>query len=129
MKWSPIFVATFADVETVRMMTHCKGGLDWERGRSLARHAWQTRDRRRRIEKFLITIDDRRERHRQIEKFLARIEDREPPEITSHKFEVDGQVIEEPAPAPAPSAKTKRAKPRRPKVVPADSNDDRPEVA
>jgi hypothetical protein len=61
------------------MTTHCEGGLDWERGRSLARHAWQTRDRRHRLEEF-----------------LANIEDREPPEITSYHFEVDGQVIEEP---------------------------------
>ena len=79
MRGSPVFVATFADSETARMTTHCEGGLDWERGRSLARHAWQTRDRRHRLEEF-----------------LANIEDREPPEITSYHFEVDGQVIEEP---------------------------------
>jgi len=79
MRGSPVFVATFADGETARMTTHCEGGLDWERGRSLARHAWQTRDRRHRLEEF-----------------LANIEDREPPEITSYHFEVDGQVIEEP---------------------------------
>jgi hypothetical protein len=30
------------------MSIWCDGELDWERGRNLARHAWQTRDRRRR---------------------------------------------------------------------------------
>jgi hypothetical protein len=74
MRESPVFVATFADGETVRMTTHCEGELDWERGRSLAKHAWQTRDRR----------------------LHAKTKDRELPEITSHHFEVGGQVIEEP---------------------------------
>jgi len=85
MKWCPVFVATFADGETVHMTTHCEGELDWERGRSLAKHAWQTRDRRHRVEEF-----------------MANITDREPPEITSHHFEVDGQVIEEPKEATEP---------------------------
>jgi hypothetical protein len=67
------------------MTTHCEGELDWERGRSLAKHAWQTRDRRHRVEEF-----------------MANITDREPPEITSHHFEVDGQVIEEPKEATEP---------------------------
>jgi hypothetical protein len=88
MRETPVFVATFADGETVRMTTHCKRELDWERGRSLAKHAWQTRDRRHRIE-------TRDQRHR-IEEFLASLKDREPPEITSYHFEVDGQVIEAP---------------------------------
>jgi hypothetical protein len=39
----PVFVATFADGQTVRMSTHCPNGLDWERGRKLAQAAWQTR--------------------------------------------------------------------------------------
>jgi hypothetical protein len=79
MRAPPVFVAKFADGEFTRMTTYCETELDWERGRSLAKHAWQTRDRRHRIEKF-----------------LADIEDREPPEITSCHFEVDGQVVEEP---------------------------------
>ena len=79
MKWCPVFVATFADGETIRMTTHCKKELDWGRGRSLAKHAWQTRDRQRRIKKS-----------------PAKTEDREPPAIASYHFEVDGQVIEAP---------------------------------
>jgi hypothetical protein len=78
MKGSPVFVATFADGETVRMTTYCTGELDWERGRSLARHAWQSRDSQRRIQEF-----------------LANIEDRTPPEISSCHFEVDGEAISE----------------------------------
>jgi hypothetical protein len=74
-----VFVAAFADGETVRMSVYGGSELDWQRGRSIAKHAWQTRDRRYRIEKF-----------------LADIEDREPPEITSCHIEVDGQVVEEP---------------------------------
>jgi hypothetical protein len=85
MRGVPVFVAEFADGEVTRMTTHCEGELDWERGRSLAKHAWQTRDRRYRIEKF-----------------LAEIEDREPPEITAYHFEVDGQVVEEPKEATEP---------------------------
>jgi len=46
---------------------------------NLAKHAWQTRDRQRRIKKS-----------------PAKTEDREPPEITSYHFEVDGQVVEAP---------------------------------
>jgi hypothetical protein len=88
-KGSPVFVATFADGETVRMTTYCDGKLDWERGRSLARHAWQTRDRRHRIE-----THDRRHR---IEEFLANIEDRTPPEITRCWFETDSGVVSEPS--------------------------------
>jgi hypothetical protein len=61
------------------MTTHCKKELDWERGRSLAKHAWQTRDHRHRIKKP-----------------HANTEDREPPAIASCHFEVDGQVIEAP---------------------------------
>jgi hypothetical protein len=76
----PTFVATFDDGEIVRMTTHCDGELDWERGRSLARHAWQTRDRRHRIEDF-----------------LANIEDRTSPEITRCWFETDGGVVSEPS--------------------------------
>jgi hypothetical protein len=92
MGWSPIFVATFADSETVRMTTHCRSKLDWKRGRGLAKHAWQTRDRRHQIET--------RDRQQRTEKFLANLKDREPPEIMSCHFEVDGQVIEEPKEAP-----------------------------
>ena len=92
MRGSPVFVATFADGETARMTTHCEGGLDWERGRSLARHAWQTRDRRR---------------HKNTK-------DRKPPEITSYHFEVAGQAIEEPkAATEQPNAKSPR--PRQPR--------------
>jgi hypothetical protein len=39
----PVFVATFADGETMRMSTFCRSKLDWDRGRKLARAAWQTR--------------------------------------------------------------------------------------
>jgi hypothetical protein len=105
-----VFVAAFADGETARMSTYCDVELAWERGRNLVRHAWQARDRRRRIEAFLVTIDDRHwyrsaigHRH-QIERFLARIKDREPPEITSCHFEVDGQTIEEPPATKSTSA-------------------------
>jgi hypothetical protein len=91
-----VFVAAFADNETVRMTTaRCKGELDWERGRLLAKHAWQTRDRRH-------LIKTRDQRHR-LEKFLANLEDREPPEIASCHFEVDGQVIDEPKEATKPA--------------------------
>jgi hypothetical protein len=106
------------------MSTYCDVELAWARGRNLVRHAWQTRDRRRRIEEFLVTIDDRRwyrsaiGRRHWIERFLARIKDREPPEITSCHFEVDGQTIEEPrqadgkaATAPTPTRKSTSAGP------------------
>jgi intergrase/recombinase len=43
------FVATFADGETVRMRTHCRDALDWERGKKLAVAAWQTRSWQRRV--------------------------------------------------------------------------------
>jgi hypothetical protein len=98
MKEAPVFVATFADGETVRMTTHCKGKFDWERGRSLAKHAWQTRDRRHRIEKFLASNGNRKPSEipsDRLKEILADIKDREPPEIAADHFEVDGQPIEE----------------------------------
>jgi hypothetical protein len=104
-----VFCATFQDGEQVRMTTHCaRERLDWERGRSLAGHAWQTRDRRHRIEEFLAN-HDRYTHRQQLEKFLAKLGDREPPEITSCHFDVDGsQVVQsiskkEGAPAGVPS--------------------------
>jgi hypothetical protein len=93
----PTFVATFDDGETVRMTTHCDGEPDWDRGRNLAKHAWVTRDRRRRIEEFLANVGDRYEHRQQVEKFLARLEDHDSPEITSCHFDVDGQLVREPS--------------------------------
>jgi|SRR6516225_5776875 hypothetical protein len=93
---TPVFVATFADGEVARMTTHCGGELDWRRGRNLARHAWRTRDRRHRIEKYLADVGDRYEHRQQLEKFLAKLGDRDPPEIASYHFDVDGEVIREP---------------------------------
>jgi hypothetical protein len=71
-----VFVARFSDGEVTRMTVWCnKGELDWERGRNRARHAWQTRDRRRRIDTM---------------------EDNAPPEITECHFEMaDGEIIRE----------------------------------
>jgi hypothetical protein len=89
MRKSPVFVATFADGETIRMTTYCETELDWARGHRLVNHAWQTRDRRHRIE-----AHDRRHR---FEEFLANIEDREPPQITSCWFETDDGVVSEPS--------------------------------
>jgi hypothetical protein len=94
---APVFVTKFADGETTRMTTHCASEkLDWGRGRNLAKHAWQTRDRRRRIEKFLASHDRNEHRH-ELEEFLGNIEERPPPEITSCHFDVDGQVVREPS--------------------------------
>jgi hypothetical protein len=89
---TPVFCATFKDGETVRMTTHCTSKkLDWDSGKRLAAHAWQTRDRRHRIEEFLVNHD----RYTQLEKFLAKLGDRDPPEITSCHFDVDGvQVVQ-----------------------------------
>jgi hypothetical protein len=71
------FVAKFADGEVTRMTVWCDGELDWERGRNLARHAWQTRDRRRRIDEM---------------------QDSEPPEIAECHFEMaNGEIVEEPS--------------------------------
>jgi hypothetical protein len=98
MRETPVFCATFKDGEEVRMTTHCTSEkLDWERGRHLAKHAWQTRDRRHQIEEFLANIGDRYEHQNQVEKFLASVEDRDPPEITSAHFDVDGHVVREPS--------------------------------
>jgi hypothetical protein len=72
-----VFVAKFADDEITRMTIWCDGELDWERGRSISRHAWQTRNRRRRIEAM---------------------EDNVPPEITECHFEMaDGEIVTEPS--------------------------------
>jgi hypothetical protein len=95
MRGTPVFCATFKDGETVRMATHCtRERLDWERGRNLAGHAWQTRDRRQRIEKFLANHDRYEHRH-EMEKFLASLEDCEPPEIAAAHFDVDGRIVQE----------------------------------
>jgi hypothetical protein len=40
---SPIFVATFADEVCTRMSINCPDGLDLERGRTLARYAYESR--------------------------------------------------------------------------------------
>jgi hypothetical protein len=92
---APTFVATFQDGEVTRMTCHCDGELNWERGRNLAKHAWQTRDRRRRIEEFLAK-HDRYAHWLQMEKFLTDIEDRDPPDITSCYFDVDGELVQHP---------------------------------
>jgi hypothetical protein len=78
---SQVFVAQFADGEVARMTTYCEGDLNWEHGKKVAKHAWQTRDRRYRIERF-----------------LAEIEDRTPPEITECHFEMaNGEIVSEPS--------------------------------
>jgi hypothetical protein len=43
---SPIFVATFADEVCTRMSINCPDGLDLERGRTLARYAYESRMRK-----------------------------------------------------------------------------------
>jgi hypothetical protein len=95
MRGTPVFFATFKDGEAIRMSTHCDGKLDWERGRNLAKHAWQTRDRRRQIEEFLANHDRYEHRH-EMEDFLSSIEDNEPPEIAAYHFDVDGRIVQEP---------------------------------
>jgi hypothetical protein len=90
---TPVFCATFKDGEQVRMTTHCASKkLDWDNGKRLAAHAWQTRDRRHRIEEFLAN-HDRYTHRQQLENFLAKLGDREPPEIASCHFDVDGSQV------------------------------------
>jgi hypothetical protein len=43
MSTSPIFVATFADEVCTRMSINCPDGLDLERGKRLARYAYESR--------------------------------------------------------------------------------------
>jgi hypothetical protein len=43
MSTSPIFVATFVDEVCTRMSINCPDGLDPERGRKLARYAYESR--------------------------------------------------------------------------------------
>ena len=43
MSTSPIFVATFADEVCTRMSINCPDDLDLERGKKLARYAYQSR--------------------------------------------------------------------------------------
>jgi hypothetical protein len=72
-----VFVATFADGEETRMSVYRDGEkLDWERGRRIANAAWQSRNRQRRYEEFLMTIQDRM-----------------PPEIVSCHFEEGNEII------------------------------------
>jgi hypothetical protein len=89
---APTFVATFKDGAVTRMSIYCKKESDWSRGKRIAAHAWQTRDRRHRIEEFLATHDRYEHRH-QMEEFLTKLEDREPSEIASCHFDVDGQMV------------------------------------
>ena len=96
MSTSPIFVATFADKVCTRMSIYCPGDLDLERGKRLARYAYESRT------------------------------SKPAPAFTKAHFEdTNGQVLmsysaielnddaDEPAPepdAPAPSSKKRRSK-------------------
>jgi len=46
MSTSPIFVATFADNVCTRMSINCPDDLDLERGKTLARYAYESRTRK-----------------------------------------------------------------------------------
>ena len=46
MSTSPIFVATFADEVCTRMSINCPDDLDLERGKTLARYAYESRTRK-----------------------------------------------------------------------------------
>jgi len=105
------FVATFADGEVTRMSAFCRDGLDWERGKRLAAHAWQTRIRQRRVtpeaKQLLLSYPDNNAtyekdlKHRAwrgelLDRFCESLVEMSTREIVAYHFEVDGAVFHEP---------------------------------
>ena len=103
------FVATFSDGETVRMRTYCPHGLDWERGKRLAGHAWQTRSWQKRVNPEVKHLklsypdcpdwerdqENKATRRELLERFCEGLAEVPTPEISDYHFEVDGAVFHE----------------------------------
>ena len=101
MSTSPIFVATFTDEVCTRMSIYCPGDLDLERGKRLARYAYESRTRGKPAPSFA----------------KAHFEDTTGQVLMSYSAIELNDDADEPAPepapepdAPAPSSKKRRSK-------------------